>query len=79
MSVVAALTRLEAVWAVCGISAILLLSVGAFRMLAYRSGETDHTPTMRRVALLALGLGAAALLGFVALTGWFLVTGRRPW
>lgn len=78
MSVVTALTRLEAVWAVCGISAILLLPV-AFRMLAYRSGETDHTPTMHRVALLALGLGAAALLGFVALTGWFLVTGRRPW
>lgn len=34
-----------------------LLPMGAIRMLAYRSGEIDHTPGMRRIAMLALSLG----------------------
>ena len=68
----------QALWAVCGITALLLLPVGAFRMVAYRSGETDHTPTLRTVALLALTVGGVALVGFLALSAWFLVTGERP-
>jgi len=66
------------VWAASGICAFLLLPVGAIRMVAYRSGEVDHTPALRSVAVLALGLGGAALLVFAALTLWFLATGSRP-
>lgn len=66
-------------WAVSGITALLLLPVGAFRMLAYRSGETDHTPTLRAVAVMALGVGGVAALLFIGLTVWFLATGEQPW
>ena len=66
------------IWAVSGICAFLLLPVGAIRMIAYRSGEVDHTPALRSVARLALGIGGAALLVFAGLTGWFLATGTRP-
>jgi uncharacterized membrane protein YhfC len=69
----------QAVWALCGIVALLLLPVGAFRWIAYRSGETDHTPALRDVALMALGIGGAAFAGFLGLTAWFLATGRNPW
>lgn len=69
----------QALWAVSAIVAVLLLPVGAFRWVAYRSGETDHTPALRGVALMALGLGAVAFCAFAALTVWFLVTGRQPW
>lgn len=65
-------------WAASGICAFLLLPVGAIRMVAYRSGEVDHTTALRSVALLALGLGTAALAVFAALTVWFLATGSRP-
>ncbi len=66
-------------WAVCGIVAVLLLPVGAFRMLAYLSGEADHTPTMRTVARMALVVGGVAFAGFLGLTAWLVATGRRPW
>lgn len=66
------------VWAISGICAIGLLPVGAIRMVAYRSGEVDHTPALHAVARLALGIGGACLVVFVALTGWFLATGTRP-
>jgi hypothetical protein len=66
------------VWATGGIVALLLLPVGSLRMLAYRSGEVDHTPQLRFVARLALGIGSAGLVVFLALSVWFLVTGERP-
>lgn len=69
----------QALWAACGIAAFMLLPVGAFRMLAYMSGEVDHTPTMRTVARLALVVGGVALAGFLGLTVWFLLTEQRPW
>lgn len=69
----------QALWAVAGIVALFLLPVGAFRWLAYRSGETDHTPALRGVALMALSLGGVAFVAFLALTAWFLATGREPW
>jgi hypothetical protein len=68
----------QVIWGISGICALLLLPVGAFRMLAYRSGEVDHTSTLRSVAVLALGLGALAFLVFAVLTAWFLATGQRP-
>lgn len=73
------MTAAALVWAVAGITAVLLLPVGAFRMLAYRSGETDHTPTLRAVAVMALGIGGVAALVFVGLTVWFLASGEQPW
>lgn len=36
------------------------------RTLAYRSGQVDHTPTMRTVARFAVALGT---VGFVCLAG----------
>ena len=69
---------LELVWAIAGICALLLLPVGAIRMVAYRSGEVDHTSALRTVAVLALGIGGAALVVFLVLSGWFLATGERP-
>lgn len=66
------------VWGGSAIAAFLLLPVGAIRMVAYRSGQVDHTPTMRFVARLALTLGGLALAVFVAMTLWLLVsTGTR--
>lgn len=38
------MTTTEWIRAVSGICAFLLLPVGAFRMVAHRSGEADHTP-----------------------------------
>jgi hypothetical protein len=69
----------QAAWAVAGIVAVLLLPVGAFRWVAYRSGETDHTPALRGVALMTLGIGGGGFVAFLALTAWFLATGRQPW
>lgn len=66
-------------WAASGIAAFMLLPVGAIRLLAYRSGDVDHTPTMHMVALLALGLGTGALAVFLALSAWLLATGESPW
>jgi len=39
---------------------VWLLPVGVIRMLAYRSGEVDHTPGMRNLAIVALALGAVS-------------------
>ncbi|WP_148574059.1 hypothetical protein [Nocardioides caldifontis] len=51
-------------WGASLIVTLWALPVGIVRMLAYRSGETDHTPTMRTAAQVALALG---LLGLVSL------------
>jgi O-antigen/teichoic acid export membrane protein len=66
------------VWSVSGMVALLLVPVGLIRMVAYRSGEVDHTRGLRSVAVLALGLGGAALLVFAVTTVWFLVSGDSP-
>lgn len=66
------------VWAASGVTAAWLLLVGAIRLMAYRSGEVDHTPALLSVARLAIGLGAAALAVFLVTSAWFLVTGSRP-
>jgi hypothetical protein len=68
----------QVLWAVTGIIAFLLLPVGAIRMIAYRSQEIDHTPTLRNVAVFALALGGAAFVLFIFLSIWFVATGQRP-
>lgn len=58
----------HAAWAVSLVAAGWFLPVGAWRMLAHRSGQVDHTPGMRMVAVLALGLGIVAVVSFLVLT-----------
>lgn len=59
---------LQTAWGVSFVAAGWLLVVGAIRMIAYRSGEVDHTPGMRGVALFTLAGGAVAAVVFVVLT-----------
>lgn len=44
------------------------LPIGVIRLLAHRSGQVDHTPGMRNVAVLALTLGAVATVCMIVLT-----------
>ncbi|NYG57172.1 hypothetical protein BJ980_000095 [Nocardioides daedukensis] len=57
-------------WAASLIAAGWLLPIGIWRMMAYRSGQVDHTSGMRGVAVMALGLGIFATVMFVVLTIW---------
>lgn len=69
------MSTLYAAWAATLVTAAWLLPIGAIRMLAYRSGEVDHAPGMRNVALMALGLGAVALIACVVITVVIVVQG----
>jgi hypothetical protein len=71
-------TTLGWTWAISLIAAAGLLPVGILRMVAYQSGQIDHTPQLRLVAWLALGLGLAALVVFLVVSLWFAVQGERP-
>lgn len=73
------MTVTQTLWLVSGVTAFMLLPVGAIRLLAYRSGEVDHTPALRAVALMAVGLGTLGLVLFLVLSAWFAVSGERPW
>jgi hypothetical protein len=72
------MTAVGLVWSISAIVAFGLLPVGALRMVAYRSGEVDHTQALRFVAWLAVVLGGLGALVFVVLTVWFVATERRP-
>ena len=48
-------------WVVSLIVTIGALPPGLIRAYAYRSGEVDHTPTMRTAAAFALTLGLLGL------------------
>jgi hypothetical protein len=54
---------LELAWGVSVIVTVVALPMGVVRMLAYRSHEIDHTPTMQVAAWFALGLGLLGLTG----------------
>ncbi|HET6625380.1 MAG TPA: hypothetical protein VFG63_03235 [Nocardioidaceae bacterium] len=58
------MTGLQILWGVGLLVTLAALPMGAIRMLAYRSGEIDHSPTMLTAAWVALGIG---LLGLVIL------------
>ena len=62
------MSGLEFAWCVALLATLCLLPVGVIRTVIYRSGEIDHTPAMRTVAMLVLVLGLVGLLAFVALT-----------
>lgn len=66
------------IWVASLIAALGLLPVGLLRLVAYRSGGVDHTAGLHLVARLALAGGALALLVFIAVTVWLLLSGRRP-
>lgn len=59
---------LYAAWAAAMAATGWLLAIGAVRLLAYRSGEVDHTTGMRNVAILALALGGLSVAVLVGLT-----------
>jgi len=56
-------------WMIALIVTLGALPAGIVRMLAYRSGQIDHTPTMRIAAGFALALGLAGAVGLVVLSG----------
>lgn len=56
---------LQVVWAAALLVTLAALPVGAVRMVAYRSGEVDHTRTMRIAMYVALAAGAAGLLALL--------------
>jgi hypothetical protein len=55
-------------WVVALIVTVGGLFPGAIRTLAYRSGQIDHTPTMRTAAIFAVALGLVGLVCLVALS-----------
>jgi hypothetical protein len=61
------MSPLLAAWAVSLVVALWALPLGFIRMVAYRSGEIDHTSTMRTAAVFALTLGVLGLVGVIVL------------
>ncbi len=59
---------LEIAWALSFIATAWFLPTGAIRMIAYASGQVDHTPGMRRLAVATLGTGVVAATVTAALT-----------
>ena len=59
---------LEIAWALSFIATAWFLPTGAIRMIAYASGQVDHTPGMRRLAVATLGSGVVAATVTAALT-----------
>jgi len=55
-------------WGVALIVTLGALPVGILRTVVYRSGDIDHTPTMRTVAIFAMTLGLVGLVCLVALS-----------
>lgn len=62
------MTAFEWAWGMSFISALWLIPIGIIRMVAWRSGEIDHTRGMLRMAWFVLGTGLAALAVFVTLS-----------
>lgn len=59
------MSSLQLAWAVSLLVTLTALPVGAVRMVAYRSGEIDHTQTLLIAASVGLSLGVVALLALV--------------
>jgi hypothetical protein len=66
------MSGLQLAWALSLLVTLTALPVGLVRMLAYRSGEVDHQPTLLVAALVGLGLGLAGLAA-LAVTSVMLV------
>lgn len=59
---------LQFAWVASVVAMGWFLPIGAIRMLAYRSGQVDHSLGMRNVAVLALALGGVATVCMIVLT-----------
>lgn len=62
------MTALQAAWMASVLAFGWFLTIGVIRMVAYRSGQVDHTRGMRNVAVLALSLAAVAAICMIILT-----------
>lgn len=62
------MSNLQVWWGIALIVTLGTLPVGIIRTLVYRSGEIDHTPTMRKAAAFALSLGLAGLVALAVLS-----------
>jgi len=58
---------LHAALAATLLGTVWLLPMGVIRMLAYKSAEVDHTPGMRKIAIMALTLGVVFAAATVTL------------
>lgn len=66
------MTTLQAAWGAALIASMWFVPVATIRVLAYRSGEVDHTKGMRTVAIIAavgavISVGALVVLTLIAL------------
>jgi len=66
------MSALEVAWGAALVVTLTVLPMGAVRVIAYRSREVDHTPTMRTAAVFALSLGLAGLVALVVLSALLL-------
>ncbi len=55
-------------WVIALIVTVMALPVGIIRTVIYRTGDIDHTRTMRIAAAFALVLGLVGLVALVALS-----------
>jgi hypothetical protein len=58
-------SALQLAWDASLLVLLTALPMGAIRMIAYRSGEIDHSQTMLIAASVALSIGLVALLVLV--------------
>jgi hypothetical protein len=58
-------SALQLAWGASLLVLLTALPMGAIRMIAYRSGEIDHSQTMLIAASVALSIGVVALLVLV--------------
>lgn len=56
---------LEVLWGASLIVMVTALPMGLVRLVAYQSGQRDHTQTMLIAMLVALGTGLIGLVGLV--------------
>jgi len=66
------MTTLQAAWGAALIASLWFVPVATIRVLAYRSGEVDHTQGMRAVAIVAtvcaaISVGALVVITLIAL------------
>lgn len=62
-------------WAITLLAALWLVPYTMVRTLAYRSGQIDHTPTMKKVAIFSVTLTAIDVFALAVLSILILARG----
>lgn len=62
------MSGLETWWVISFMAAVWFVPVAAVRVLAYQSGQVDHTRTMRIVAMIAAGCALVSVNSVVFLS-----------